>query len=181
VTHARGAGFTLVEVVFALAVAGVVLTAGAIALRAVTDGARALTHRDVEDTRRWNARRWLARTLRSVEVGTPVARNFEGEPSRVRFTSRVLVANGWWEPRDVELALAGSTLRANVQDGESVDLAGGLQAVEFDYLLTPGLETHWARAWRSPTSAPVAVRIRLVPADSLRSVDTLLLVIGERG
>lgn len=61
-------------------------------------------------------------------------------------------------------------------------LADSVRAVGYDYLLTPGAESRWVGTWISPTSAPLAVRLRIQRAGCRAAcTDTLLFLIGPRG
>ena len=54
-----------------------------------------------------------------------------------------------------------------------------IRDVAFDYLSSLGAQTTWVRTWKSPASAPLAVRVRLTLPDG--QADTLLIMIGPRG
>lgn len=174
-------GFTLVEVIVALALTGTVLLVGGRAFAVTLDGLATAERASAEALWQANRRSWLERTVRSLEVGTAPETGFDGEPGRVRFSARVRSEFGWWERRRVELALRNGQLVALTDGGEPVLLAASLADAGFDYLIQPGLDSRWTRRWQSPVSAPLAIRVRTVPRDSTLPADTLLLYIGERG
>ena len=174
-------GFTVIELVVALTLAGLVLLLGGAAFGVLARSAEATRRAELQTNRRRNAVRWLQRTVRSLEVGSPGAQPFVGELRRLRFGGRVQVPGGWWEMQPVELRVDGRTLVGTVAGGTTVSLIQGVSRVEFDYLIVPGLDSRWTHAWQSPVSAPLAVRLRLASADSAGVVDTLLLLVGERG
>jgi prepilin-type N-terminal cleavage/methylation domain-containing protein len=175
----RNRGFTLMEVMIALAIGGLVVLTAQRLFAGAGDGARLLTEARDRLDRDANARRWLEAALLSLAVGDSGAGPFEGDSSRVRFTAWQLSPGGWFEPRRIELATTDGRLVASVSPGEPLILSDGVRGVAFDYLLEPGAETHWVRQWLSPVSAPLAVRLRVTRATE--SVDTLLLLIKERG
>jgi len=174
-------GFTLVEVLVALVLSGAVLLTGAAAFGAAVDGlgsAERVVHDELITA---NRRGWLERTLRSLEVGLPGGIPFAGTPARISFSTRIQSADGWWETRAAMLSQEGDALIAQLDGGEPLILARGLDSARFDYLIKPGLDTRWTGRWQSPVSAPLAIRIRLMPHDSTVPADTLVLFIGERG
>jgi len=181
----RGRGFTLVELLVALVIAGlVVLLAHRLFAAATNSGHRLVAARAALD-RTANARRWLQAAFFSLDVGQEAGDEFAGRPDHLRFTTWVETAGGWFEPRRIELVVDRGRFLAVVGDGEPLILADGVAQVAFDYLLEPGANTKWVAEWVSPVSAPLAVRLRVArlregEADAA-TVDTLLLLIKERG
>ncbi len=161
-------GFTLFEVMVALALAALVVLLAHRIFGGVVDGAERLESERTALDREANGRRSLAEMFGSLDVGTEGAGGFAGRPRQVDFTTWQRVPGGWLERRRV-------TLRA--EDGEFIawrDVA----RVEFDYLLDPGANAAWVREWISPVSAPVAVRVRIMRGEA---VDTLLFIVASRG
>jgi prepilin-type N-terminal cleavage/methylation domain-containing protein len=172
----RRRGFTLVEVMVAVAITGlVVLTAHRI-FTGVADGSRAVAAARENLDRHANARRWLKSTLLSLEAP------FEGRHDHVSFTSWQLTPGGWFEPRATELEREDGWFLGKTES-ESFRLADGVTEVAFDYLLDPGANSKWVREWISPVSSPLAVRVRIVGCGrgDAGCVDTLLFLIRERG
>jgi len=172
----RRLGFTLIEVMVALAIAGIVIVAAHRIFTGVADGARALATARASLDRSANARRWLKATFLSLEPP------FEGRASRASFTSWQLVPGGWFEPQSTQLAQHGSRV-LGVTEADTLQLADSVSDVAFDYLLDPGAETKWVREWISPVSAPLAVRLRIAGCGRRDAgcVDTLLFLVKERG
>ena len=161
----RRKGFTLVEVMVAVAVGAVVILAAHGIFAGVTGGARALLAARETLDREANARRWLKASFLSLDPP------FEGKPDRVRFTAWQLSAGGWFEPQRIDLGREAFRLAAD-----------SVTSLAFDYLLDPGANSKWVREWISPVSAPLAIRIRLRRGIGDRGrVDTLLFLIKERG
>jgi prepilin-type N-terminal cleavage/methylation domain-containing protein len=173
-------GFTLVELLVALTVSGLVLLVGGAALRATVSASQDIGRTSIADLTAPNRARWLRRAVASLEVGLPGDVPFDGEPERVRFSAYLLTPRGWWERQAVELTSADGRLVARV-GSEVVVLADSLAEVGFDYLVLPGIDSRWTRRWQSPTSCPQAIRLRLGWLDSARTADTLLLLVGDRG
>ena len=179
-------GFTLIEVLVALAIGAlVVLLAHQVFATVVNRGRTLLAARESLD-RTMNARRWLAATFLSLDVGTDSAGGFDGRVDRMAFAAWQRTADGWFERRRITLAREGDRLVAGVTPGAPVALMDDVDDVAFDYLLEPGAEARWVREWVSPVSAPIAVRLRVARTgcgmrDAGCGVDTLLLLIKERG
>ncbi len=170
------AGFTLLELLVALVVAGFVVLLVHQTFGAVSDGVERVTAATAAQDRRENARRWLAETMLALEVGGE-AGGFEGRPDAMRFTSWVRVPGGWAERRHVALGLVRGHLEARTDERRWI-LSDSATGLAFDYLLEPGAESHWVQTWLSPVSAPLAVRLRLARTPG---VDTLLFLIKGRG
>lgn len=182
----RHRGFTLLEVLVALAVSGIVVLLAHAVFSAVTGAGREIRAARFATDREANARRWLQAAFLSLDVGSDSgAGPFEGRPDRVRFSAWIETAGGWLERRPVVLQRDGQTFvaavsgaRSAVADGAPLVLDDSVTDLAFDYLLEPGENTKWVREWISPVSAPLAVRVRIARR---AATDTLLLLIKERG
>lgn len=173
-------GFTLVEVLVALALAGVVVLLAHALFTAATQAAQAIREARTALDRDANARRWLGAAFLSLEVGQQPHDDFAGRPQQVTFTARLQTSGGWFAPRRVTLREAGGRFEAALDDTATLTLRESVAAVAFDYLLVPGATARWAREWLSPVSAPLAVRVRVAHGAPV-IVDTLLLLIKGRG
>ncbi len=169
-------GFTLIEVMVAVAIAGIVIVAAHKIFIGVADGARAVEVARENLDRCANARRWLKATFLSLEPP------FEGRANRASFTSWQLVPGGWFQQTPTQLVQDGSRFLGTT-GAESLQLADSVSDVAFDYLLDPGADTKWVREWISPVSAPLAVRLRIAGCGKRDAgcVDTLLFLVKERG
>jgi prepilin-type N-terminal cleavage/methylation domain-containing protein len=172
----RIGGFTLIEVMVATAIAGVVILVAHQIFTGVADGARAVAAARERLDRSANARRWLKATLLSLEPP------FEGRRNHASFTSWQLAPGGWFEQEPIELLQDGSRFLGSV-GAEPLQLADSVCEVAFDYLLVPGADAKWVREWISPVSAPLAVRLRITGCGRQDAgfVDTLLFLVKERG
>jgi len=186
-SRASRAGFTLFELLVALAIGAlVVLLAHQVFATVVNRGRTLLVARESLD-RTMNARRWLAATFLSLDVGMESAGGFDGRVDRMAFAAWQRTADGWFERRRITLAREGDRLVAAVTPGAPVALMDDVDDVAFDYLLEPGAESRWMREWVSPVSAPIAVRLRVSDRGKENReggdvrVDTLLFLIKERG
>lgn len=172
----RRGGFTLIEVMVAIAIAGIVVLVAHQIFTGVADGARAVATARASLDRSVNARRWLKATFLSLEPP------FEGRADRASFTSWQLVPGGWFEQTPTRLGRDGSRFVGTAGAG-SLQLTDSVRDVAFDYLLDPGADTKWVREWISPVSAPLAVRLRIAGCGKRDAacVDTLLFLVKERG
>ncbi len=172
----RPDGFTLIEVMIAVAIAGLVMLAAHRIFTGVADGARAVAAAREQLDRSVNARRWLKSTFLSLEPP------FEGRTDRASLTSWHFTAGGWSAPRPIMLFRDGSRFVAT-SGRASIELGDGVAEVAFDYLLDPGADSKWVREWISPVSAPLAIRLRITGCGRRDAgcVDTLLFLIKERG
>jgi prepilin-type N-terminal cleavage/methylation domain-containing protein len=169
-------GFTLIEVLVAVTLAGIVVVAAHQIFTGVADGARAVAGARQSLDHSSNARRWLKVTFLSLQPP------FEGQSDRLSFMSWQLTSGGWFEQEPTELVLDRS--RVVVRAGNiTFPLVDNVTALSFDYLLEPGAESRWVREWISPLSAPLAIRVRVAGCGrgDAGCVDTLLFLIKERG
>jgi prepilin-type N-terminal cleavage/methylation domain-containing protein len=168
-------GFSLLEVLLALTISALVVTAAHRIFTGVVDATKDMNARRSELDREMNGHRWLTEALGALEVGVDSA-SFLGRPDRVEFSSWQRTAAGWLRPEPMLLVMSGDTLR--LQGKSSIAIVTSVSAVAFDYLLEPGADSRWVREWISPVSAPLAIRLRL---ERPQGVDTLLFLVGPRG
>jgi prepilin-type N-terminal cleavage/methylation domain-containing protein len=174
-------GFTLLEVMVALVIAGTVVLVAERVFATAVDTSRAVTVGRRSLDREINSGRLLGAVFGSIEVG-PSAAQFEGHPSTVRFATWVQGVDGWFERHTVTLRLDQTRFVMRAEGLPPVALAEGVAGLEFDYLMAPGAETRWVREWVSPVSAPLAVRVRLAGSPrSNASADTAIYLIKARG
>lgn|SRR5574341_213663 len=169
-------GFTLIEVLVALTLAGFVVLAAHRIFGGVVDGVQRLTEAQRSLNRDANARALLAALIGSIEVNQQAA--FRGEPEGLAFTGWCADSLGRAVWRRAVLHLEGAALTLQGVYADPVRLADSVTAVRFDYLLQFGVEQRFVGEWSSEASAPVAVRLRLTRG---AVTDTLLLLVGWRG
>src|SRR5437899_9812466 len=115
-------GFTLIEVIVALTISALVVLVAHQLFAAVAARGRALTAARAALDRAANARRWLAATLLSLDVGTEGASGFEGRPNRTAFSAWLLTPDGWFERRQVTLGADRGRLVATLSSGTPIAL-----------------------------------------------------------
>jgi prepilin-type N-terminal cleavage/methylation domain-containing protein len=174
-------GFTLIELMVALVVAGAVVLVAERTFAGTVDTGRAVADSRHALDREMNARRLLAAAFASIEVGQHGA-EFDGRPGTVRFVSWLQGADGWFERGTVTLGLDRGRFVLRAQGARPIPLAEGVATLEFDYLIEPGADSRWVREWVSPVSAPLAMRVRLVGAPGSPLVaDTAIYLVKARG
>ena len=178
-------GFTLIEVLVGLTIAGAALLIARGLFREAADRGRAVLALTIARAERARALQWLRSALGSLQVGLADDDTFDGQSDRVEFTSRLETGNGWLEARRIAFFDSSAALRASVKPGRSFALFSGIERVECHYLLTAGERSEWLRGWRSPATAPIALRVVLWHQAggarvSAPGADTLVFRIGPR-
>lgn len=178
--RAARAGFTLVEVMVALVVMGVVVVGARTMLGQIADDADRITAASTEADREANAE-GLLRTIAGRLETRPVLGQeirFEGEPQGARFHSWCEVPDGWLERCEASLGfidLEGEKVLAlRLSTGELVALRRGFRTGEMTYLRDAASGGTWVRRWGASVTAPLAFGIVV-------DGDTTLVRIGERG
>lgn len=177
-------GFTLVEVVVALAVSGLVVLLAHQVLASVTATATSVEAEQRRIDREANARRLLTQLFANLDMGADDGGGYVGrsawteevERDELRFDTWVQTTGGWFTRSGVALAVVEGQFVALVRDVPMV-LADSVTALGFDHLARFGADAPWVSQWVSRTSAPPAVRVR-VQRGSI--VDTALYYIGTR-
>jgi prepilin-type N-terminal cleavage/methylation domain-containing protein len=178
---ATRAGFTLVEVMVALVVMGVVVVGARAMLGQIADDADRITAAAAEADRASNADLLLRTIAGRLEVA-PVAgeeqTRFEGESQGARFHSWCEVPDGWLERCEASLGfieLEGENVLAlRLSTGELVPLRRGFRTGEMTYLRDAADGGAWVRRWGASITAPLAFGIVV-------DGDTTIVRIGERG
>jgi prepilin-type N-terminal cleavage/methylation domain-containing protein len=169
-------GFTLIEVLVALAVGAAVL----VGARGLLDGLGAEAGTIARAMRASDARANAERTARQVAgnvalapVGSP---SFVGGPEQATFDSACPSPRGGLEPCHVQLAVEhrteGAVLTLSLSTGQSQTLLRG-RTVSLRYLTDAAEGGQWAQQWSATQTPPLAI------AASAGS-DELFLRIGER-
>ena len=170
------AGFTLVELMVALLLTGVVALIARELFGQVLLGATAI-ERAHADGAAIEGRLWFEEACRGAVLGTPGSAGFTGAGTHATFTALLPGSDGWSEPRKVEMAARGGAIILSA-GAVHATLADSVEAGEFEYLVAAEGQGGWVRGWDSPVSAPIAIRITWSRGEAR---DTLLCLIGERG
>lgn len=191
-------GFTLVEVIVAIAIGGLVLVGARSLLEALADEEHHIARETALEAARSNGYRALRSLVGEMEVGTTESGPFSGDPTRTSFTTWCDTAYGWQERCEVTIAFEGEggaqALVAHLPRRRRLVLARDFSAGELRYLNSASAGGQWFRGWGRGITAPLAIGVLLErpksggessvangdgPIDS--RVDTLIVRIGERG
>lgn len=169
-------GLTLVEVVVALALAGLVLLGARGVLESVADAADAVARGAALADGEANADRFVRGLFERLEVGVDEAHRFVGREHALRFASWCAVPAGWQEPCTVTVAVDSlrGVLALSLSTGEQVVLRRGFAHGALRYLGSAGGGGVWLAGWGAGITAPPAIAVVV-------DGDTLVLRIGERG
>ncbi len=180
-------GFTLIEVMVAIAIGGLVLLGARSLLEVLADE----EHHVALDTSPENARSNGYRTLRflvgQMEVGTTESGPFSGDPDRTSFTTWCDVPAGWQERCAVTIAFEreaeGPALVAHLPGERRLVLARDFSAGEFRYLNSATSGGQWFLQWGRGITAPLAIGVIIDRGTTSGDapIDTLIVRIGERG
>ena len=175
---AARAAFTLIEVMVALSISGLVLLGARWLLTGLADDADRITRAAALADHDANAERVLRALFAGLEVGTDSTRTFEGSERHARFTTWCDAPAGWQERCEALLqldSLGGAPgLRVTLSTGEVIPLRGGFARGSLRYLSDARAGGTWFRRWGRGIVAPPAVGVVI-------DGDTLILRIGERG
>jgi len=170
-------GFTLLELLVALAIAGFVV-AGA---RGVLEGLAAYAGRAATQSRHGdavaNGERLARRIVRQLALREDSDVSFDGRAHDARFVSWCDAAGGWQEPCDVRLAVVrradGVGVIMYLSTGDSLIVRAKAAAGRLIYLASAEDAGSWRDAWAESMTTPLAVGV-------IADADTVLLRIGER-
>jgi prepilin-type N-terminal cleavage/methylation domain-containing protein len=155
-------GFTLVELMAALALVGFVMVGGIMLLDQLGDSAQRIASEGTLAAREGNGARMLRRLFADASASSDSTKTFRGDERSLDFWSLCDVPGGWAEPCHVSLAiderLDGSGLLASLSTGGSLLLRQQRGASVFRYY-NPSSDTLWLRDWSSHATLPVAVAL----------------------
>ncbi len=172
-------GFTLLEVLVALALTGIVVLLAHRLFSVAVDSSGALLRNRREQDNRANSERWTEEAFLSLAVGQAGDPRFEGQEATLDAAAWTVVAQGWRERVPLQLGMRDDRLELRL--GETVVTLGTrLASARFEYLTGIGPDRRWAGGWSSDLGAPEAIRIIMEHGDTT-AADTCVYLIGERG
>jgi hypothetical protein len=170
------------ELVVALAIAGILLLGARLLLEQLADDAHRTTDAAIDADRDANAGRTLRALVGQMEVGTSDSTWFGGDERTARFSSWCDVPAGWQERCQVAFEVdtldAAFALVARLQDGAPMVLLRDMDHAELRYLESAVGGGRWLKRWGWGATAPLAIGITRLRAGS---ADTTILRIGSRG
>ena len=157
-------GFTLIEVMVALALSSVAVLIAAQTFGGVSDGLERMlaSARDHDEEAR--ARAWLWQAFGGARASTGDGR-FVGTTDSVSFRSSLWVPTGWTEEERVTVATRDGTLALR-HGARTIGLFEALDEARFAYL--PHSDSiAWLEHWESLAGPPVAVRLEVRRGDTV--------------
>jgi hypothetical protein len=167
-------------VMVALTLASIVVLIAHQTFAASSELAARLRDANLRTTEHFNAMRLLTAAIASIEIGPDADTSFQGSPHEATFSTWLASANAASTRTRVTLTASDNRLLL-IDPADTLQLFDAVDSVDFDYLMNLGGSTPWISEWRSPVTAPLAVRIRLWHRDSAALCDTLLIPVGSRG
>lgn len=178
--HQRG--FGLLELMVAIAIAGMAVSAAAVLLVSLGDRISAVRVSAERADRDANAERLLTALVRNLDAGSDRDRLLEGEPDEVRFSSWCDGPRGRPEPCQVHLLVVETAIGHDVEvrltghhapDSLAFLLWRGARSAKIIYLVDAGNGGTWAEQW---VITPFPLGLGLV-----LDADTLVLPAGTGG
>lgn len=178
----RRRGFTLVELLVALAIGAIVLLGARLMVEGVADGARRIVRQAARTDRDANAERVL-RTVVAALDATTTGTSFGGDEREARFTSWCDVPGGWQERCSVTLAIGGGTgtgdsaartLILTLSGAEPLRIRAGFVHGGLRYLDAAHDGGQWFGTWEAGLTVPIAI-------GAILDADTLIFKVGDRG
>jgi len=169
-------GFTLLEVLAAISLLGLAISAAVALLDQLNDGSARIARESARSARDGNGARLLARLLMDARTSTDTTQRFRGDTNSVELWTLCDVPGGWAERCRVTLSIDQQAESSVVLIGlpESITVSGRreLGRATFRYYnpLTRS-DTLWVPQWSSNASLPVAIGL-------FTGIDTIVLPVG---
>jgi hypothetical protein len=179
-SRARGAGFSLLEIVLAIGIVAVVVTMAGVVMHTLGKGHTTLTQATHAHDREMNGWRMLRGLAARAELRVTGEDRFQGSENGMDLPTWCPSAGGWME-RCLTSVFLGSAagherMRVVVGNGTAFDvpLVDSGAGPEFRFIRVSPDRLDWAPRWSSTSTLPSAVAI-------VSGRDTIVLRIGERG
>ena len=174
-TRRNRRGFTLVELLAALAVLGLALAGGALLLDQLTDASGRIAHDRLVIARDNNGARLLRQLLRDAHLDGDTASRFRGDPRSADFTTMCPSPLGWLERCRATIAVDQRTdsaaIIAELPGAAPLTLATHPGTAELRYFDAGVADSAWTRRWALSITMPTAIGVVL-------GSDTLVYPLG---
>lgn len=169
-------GVTMLELLIALALAGITLAIGALMLAQLGDANARIASEVVTEADANNGDRALRRWLADARPAADTSERFSGDARTLTFTTLCDTPSGWREPCRATLMLDSlrdsSVLVAATDRGEQLPVRRLAGAASFRYLDLASRDTIWFARWTASVALPSAVAIVV-------GVDSAMLPLGS--
>jgi prepilin-type N-terminal cleavage/methylation domain-containing protein len=169
-------GVTLLELIIALAIAGLAILGCVMLLDQLNDSHEHIVRDRVADATAGNGDRMLRRLLVDARTTTDSSERFRGDERNANYLTLCDTPNGWPEPCRVALALdslrASSAIIAETSRGERFELRRVPGAATFRYLDLSARDSSWVRQWAMSIALPGAIGLVV-------GSDTTILPLGS--
>jgi prepilin-type N-terminal cleavage/methylation domain-containing protein len=170
-------GFSLIELVVALVIAGTMLLTARMMLDRLGQSAHDIIRAAADADREANMEGLLRDLVRRLEVDIARGVGFAGDASTARLTTWCNSPAGWQERCDVVLGFrsdsAGVMLIVHSGSRHPIPALGPASLGRLTYLSTTGSAPVWTSDWGDGFRTPVAIGVVL-------DRDTVILRIGDR-
>jgi prepilin-type N-terminal cleavage/methylation domain-containing protein len=179
VRRSRRRGFTLIELMVAITLSGIVLLGARGLWESLSGSVDRLRAQATADASDMNGDRLLQSLVGRLEVGTDQSHEFAGDERHTTFTTWCDVPAGWQERCTANLAIepdsnAALRLVTRLSTGETITLKRGFETGALRYLNDPVGRGVWFHVWGHGITAPLAIGV-------ITDGDTAIVRIGERG
>jgi prepilin-type N-terminal cleavage/methylation domain-containing protein len=168
---------TLIEVMAALAISGLLLMSGRALLAQLEDAGTTLGRSARANDKLSNATRTLYALVRRADVRADSASRFVGDSSSASFRSLCEQSGGWLEPCSVSVEIDigpdSSSLVGQLSTGGTLTLQRWPGVGRFRYLDVTGAQDQWVSQWGRSIVAPAAMALVI-------ATDTIVLPVAGR-
>ena len=159
----RSAGFTLVELLAALSVSGLVILGGVLLVDQVTDGSARIVRSSMLVARDANGFRVLQQLTRDARVTPDTLDRFRGDERSAELTTMCQESRGWLAPcrakLDVDWRTDSSVVVAHLSTGENLEVFSRRGAAELRYLDVLSADSTWRGRWALSIAMPAAIAV----------------------
>jgi prepilin-type N-terminal cleavage/methylation domain-containing protein len=175
------AGFTLIELMVAIVIAGIVAVGAHSVFLSLTDQARRTASAAANADADANGERLLRALVGRMQIMSPTAIGIFATERSARFATWCDTPGGWQEPCSVTIAVLRSdsvraepVLAAILSATDTVPLRRGFAAARLRYLRSASDGGRWDTTWELRARLPIAIGI-------MTDLDTMIVRIGDRG
>jgi prepilin-type N-terminal cleavage/methylation domain-containing protein len=159
----RRSGFTLVELMASLSLAGLLLVLAVGVVRSLSDGSERTTHDRIRDDKEANGDRLLRLLLRRAEAGADSVARFVGDETSVEFNSWCDMPGAWLERCRVRLGAIVhdeyTAISATLPGRMTEEYWRAPGAGAFRYFSTQATSDPWVKTWGSSVALPGALAV----------------------